>query len=210
MLPFILTSCLKDDNIVMDIDGNTYSAVTIGTQVWMTENLRTTKYNDGIAIPNITDNIVWAGLSTSAYCWYDNNISYKTTYGALYNFYAVNVGKLCPIGWHVPSDTEVIALGTFLDEGSGGGKLKEIGTTHWLDPNTGATDEYGFTALPGGGRAQYGEFCGIGKVGNWWAIMESSNPYFSMAFGLSYISTDIEAGATGKEFGLSVRCVKDY
>ena len=150
----IVYSCHKDPddpNIVKDIDGNIYHTVTIGNQVWMVENLKTTRYNDGTAIPNVTDSSVWSKLSTPAYCWYNNDASsYKATYGALYNWYAVNVQKLCPKGWHVASNAEFYALNSFLDGECG--KLKEAGTIHWYSPNKGATNETGFTALPGGGH----------------------------------------------------------
>ena len=100
---------------VVDIDGNVYHTVTIGTQVWMVENLKTTKYNDGTAIPLVTDNTAWGALTTPGYCWYNNDsATYKNTYGALYNWYAVNTGKLAPTGWHVPTDSEWTVLTTYL------------------------------------------------------------------------------------------------
>jgi uncharacterized protein (TIGR02145 family) len=149
-----LDKCEKDDEIT-DKDDNTYTAVTIGTQVWIIENLKTTKYNDGTTIPNITDNEVWANLTTPGYCWYDNDAStFKAIYGALYNWYAVNTGKLCPLGWHIPTRDDYTTLMLFLDtdgtwdNNDAGGKLKETGTIHWLSPNIGATNESGFTALP--------------------------------------------------------------
>ena len=147
-------SCKKADETrtsLTDIDGNDYKTVTIGTQVWMVENLKTTKYNDGTAIPNITDNTSWAALTTGAYCDNINTPSISTTYGRLYNWYAVdnnagtkvasNGGKnVCPTGWHVPSDAEWTTLTTYLGgESVAGGKLKETGTTHWQSPNTGVS-----------------------------------------------------------------------
>ena len=110
----LANSCKKDDLSVKDGDGNTYSTVTIGTQIWLGENLKTTKYNDKTEIPLVTDDTEWEGLTTPGYCWYNNNSSYKNTYGALYNWYAVNTGKLCPSGWHVPSNTEWTALEDYL------------------------------------------------------------------------------------------------
>ena len=103
----LINSCSKDEAennpaSITDKDGNVYTSVTIGTQVWMVENLKTTKYNDGTPIPNVTDNTEWSNLTTPAYCWYDNDITKKNPYGALYNGYAVRTGKLCPTGWHVP------------------------------------------------------------------------------------------------------------
>ena len=123
--------------VVQDIDGNNYLTVTIGTQIWMAENLRTTKYNDGTAIPLVTDNTTWANLTTPAYCWYNNDAKTNgSTYGALYNWYSVNTKKLCPTGWHVPNDTEWTTLTTYLGGTAvAGGKLKETGTAHWYSPN---------------------------------------------------------------------------
>ena len=126
LLPFcmlcMVTSCetcnpidTTEKNTVTDVDGNTYKTVIIGTQVWMAENLKTTKYNDGIQIPLVTDPITWINLKSAAYCWYNNDLATnKNIYGAIYNWLVVNTGKLCPIGWHVPSDTEWTTLTTFL------------------------------------------------------------------------------------------------
>jgi uncharacterized protein (TIGR02145 family) len=134
-----------------DVDGNVYNTVTIGAQVWMAENLRTTKYNDGTSIPLVTDSTKWSDLSTPAHCWYNNDkASYKATYGALYNWYTVATDNLCPTGWHVPTTAEWQILKDYLGSSVDGGKLKESGTTHWKSPNKGATNESGFTALPGG------------------------------------------------------------
>jgi uncharacterized protein (TIGR02145 family) len=154
-----------------DVDGNTYNTVTIGTQVWMAENLKTTKYKDGVSIPYVTDDYEWYMHSTPAYCWYNNDAAtYKNLYGGLYNWYAVNTNKLCPAGWHPPSNTEWETLATYLGGKTvAGGKLKEAGTSHWLSPNTGGTNESGFTALPGGSRSWGGSFGGVGSVGVWWS-----------------------------------------
>ena len=129
---------------VNDVDGNTYNVVAIGTQVWMAENLKTTKYKNGTAIPLITDLTAWMSLTTPGYCWYD------ATYGALYNFYTLSTGSLCPTGWHIPSDAEWTTLTDYLGgETVAGGKLKETGTAHWTTPNSGATNAFGFKGLPG-------------------------------------------------------------
>src|SRR5450759_4787246 len=115
---------------VKDIDGNVYKTVTIGKQVWMVENLKTTKYNDGITIPLVIDNTAWTDLITPKYSWFNNDIANKEVYGALYNWYTVNTNKLCPKGWHIPTDEEWTTLTTYLGgEGVAGGKLKETGTT---------------------------------------------------------------------------------
>lgn len=156
-------SCKKDDDNeltgVVDAGGNVYTTVIIGNQEWFTENLRTTKYNNGTPIPNITSNSEWGNLTTGAYAWYDNDeATYKYAQGALYNWYAVETGNLCAAGWHVPTDAEWTTLTDYLGGASvAGGKLKATGTIEaetglWHDPNTGATNETGFTALPGGGR----------------------------------------------------------
>jgi len=192
-----------------DGDGNTYNTVTIGSQVWMTSNLNTSKYNDGTtAIPNVTDPSAWAGLSTGAYCDYDNTPSNSTTYGKLYNWYAVNTAKLCPTGWHVPTDTEWTTLTDYLGGLSvAGGKLKEAGTAHWPTPNTGATNEVGFTALPGGYRATNGTFFDIGYYGHWWSSPElntNSAWYRTMHYNLS----DVSRYSTNQTFGFSVRCLR--
>src|SRR5574344_993327 len=154
-----------------DIEGNTYKTVTIGTQTWMAENLKVTKYNDGAAIPNVTDNTAWSKLTTGALCDYDNTPSNSETYGKLYNWHAVNTGKLCPTGWHVPSDAEWTKLTDYLTSDAGG-KLKETGTTHWNSPNTSATNETGFTALPGGSRGYSGAFLNVCGYGYWWSATE--------------------------------------
>jgi len=195
---------------ITDGDGNIYNAVQIGTQVWMKENLRTTKYKDGTEIPLVTDNTAWSNLATPGYCWYNNDATtYKNTYGALYNWYTVNTGKLCPTGWHVPTDAEWTTLTTFLGgAGGAGGKLKEAGTTHWLSPNTGATNETGFTALPGGRRSYNGTFDDIGSNGYWWSATESTA---TLAWGrlMGYYHSYVYSSTNSKEYGFSVRCVRD-
>jgi len=195
---------------VTDADGNVYHTVTIGTQVWMAENLKTTKYRDGTAIPNVTNAASWVGLTTGAFCWYNNDATtYKNTYGGLYNWYAVNTGKLAPTGWHVPTDAEWTTLTTFLGgEDVAGSKLKETGTTHWLSPNAGATNETGFTALPGGYRINDGAYGDFGGSGYWWCSNEggTSNPFLRyMTCGFS----KVVRSDTSKQYGISVRCVKD-
>ena len=160
--------------LVDDVDGNIYHYVTIGTQVWLVENMRVTKLNDGTPIPLVADDASWSSLTTPRYCWVNNLIAYKEPYGAFYNWATVNTGKLCPSGWHVPSDTEGTTLAGFLGGTmAAGGKLKEAGTSHSTTPNTGATNESGFTGLPGGFRYWSGGFTDFGFSGYWW-ILESS------------------------------------
>jgi uncharacterized protein (TIGR02145 family) len=189
------------------VDGNVYHTVTIGTQVWMVENLKTTKYNDGNPIPMETDPSVWPNLTTPAYCWYNDSAAYGTTYGALYNCYAVNTGKLAPTGWHVPTDSEWSVLTTYLGgETVAGGKMKESGMTHWLTPNTDATNETGFSALPGGSRST-GAYSSSGMVGDWWSSTSSGgqNSWFRS---MSYNSAGVTRVARPWFYGFSVRCVK--
>jgi len=195
---------------VTDIDGNVYDTVVIGAQVWMVENLKVTTYNDGTVIPLVTDNTVWSNLTTAGYSWYNNDTpAYKETYGALYNWYAVNTGKLCPTEWHVPSDEEMTRLTTYLgDANVEGGKLKETGIAHWLSPNAGATNESGFTGLPGGTRFSNGAFNQIGEYGAWWSSSEvtTSNAWLRVLL----LSDDrVYKVGLDKASGFSVRCLKD-
>jgi uncharacterized protein (TIGR02145 family) len=197
---------------VTDIDGNVYETKTIGTQIWMTENLKTSKYNNGIPILNVTDNTEWRGLTSGAYCWYNHDAAtYKDVYGALYNWYTVTTGTLCPKGWHVPSETEWTTLVTFLGgESVAGGKLKEAGTIHWNSPNAGANNESGFNALPGGYYHNSGSFNNIGDWGTWWSSSEYIANYCSW-----YRRIDNSSGSVSKAYstwpagdGYSVRCLQ--
>ena len=201
---------LKAQTTVTDIDGNVYHTVTIGTQVWLVENLKTTHYRDGTAIPNVTDGNTWDNLTTGAYCDYDNTPSNSDIYGRLYNWYiTTNSHNICPKGWHVPSDAEWTTLITYLGGASvAGGKLKETGTTHWESPNTGATNETGFSALPGGTRYDDRTFGGIGYYGYWWSSTEYGT---DDAWGrdVIYVVSGINRWSYGKTVGLSVRCLKD-
>jgi uncharacterized protein (TIGR02145 family) len=195
---------------VIDLDGNSYNTIRIGTQVWMTENLKTTRYNNGNPIPDITDNTAWGDLTTSGYCWYNNQeAANKATYGALYNWYTVSIGNLCPTGWHVPTDAEWTTLTTYLGgAGVAGGKLKEAGTMHWTSPNTGATDETHYTALPGGVRFSNGTFNYFGGLGQWWSVSEY-DVNSAMSWDVTYINGSAHGGSCNKKFGTSVRCLRD-
>jgi uncharacterized protein (TIGR02145 family) len=196
---------------ITDEDGNVYTSVTIGTQVWMVENLKTTKLNDGAAITYVTDGSAWNVYTTSAYCFYNGDANNKSVYGALYNWYAVSTGKLCPTGWHVPSFDELDALGIFL--GYEGGKLKEVGTSHWASPNGAATNETGFTALPGGmcsGYASPWDFRSIGESGYWWTTTDfSTNGYSYHTLFLMSLNSTFNESNNIKADGLSVRCIKN-
>ncbi len=193
-----------------DIEGNEYKVVKIGEQVWMAENLLTTKYNDSTAIPLVTDITAWGNLSTPGYCWYNNDsATYAQTYGALYNWYTVNTGNLCPTGWHVPTDTEWTTLTTYHGgESVAGGKLKETGTTHWDTPNTGATNETGFTALPGGYRLGNGPFDRIRRFCNLWSATEFDT-YEAWNRSIYYDDSLADRVNNSKRRGFSVRCVRD-
>ena len=200
----------KTPDGVLDADGNDYPVVTIGTQVWMAENLKTTKYNDGTDIPNVTDRSVWSVLNTGAYGWYyDNYEVYGQTYGALYNWHAVNTGKLAPIGWHVATDAEWKILITYLGgKDVAGGKLKEAGDEHWSNPTSGATNETGFTALPGGFRREDGYYFLQNGDGTWWSASERSTDE-AYEFGMNWSSNIVANGYDSKLRGNSVRCIKD-
>ncbi|MGA1976611.1 MAG: FISUMP domain-containing protein [Bacteroidales bacterium] len=192
-------------------NGQTYNTAKIGSQTWMTENLKSTKYNDGTPIPLITtNNAARSNLEAPAYCWYNNDSSnFKATYGALYNWYAVSTDKLCPKGWHVPSNDEWTTLINYLGGlGEAGGKLKEIGMTHWKSPNTSATNESGFTALPSGAHSTGTSFITIGYIGGWWSLTEYNTDQ-AWIWCLIYDASNVTKGYTNKRYGYSVRCVKD-
>jgi len=202
-----MTSCQK--NSMKDTDGNSYKIVTIGTQTWMAENLRTTKYNDGTPIRQVTNYDSWANMTTPAYCWYNNDISNKDQYGALYNGYAVNTDKLCPKGWHVPADSNWTTLIIYLGGAMiAGNDMKEIGTVHWKSPNLGVTNISEFTALPGGNRSSNGSFNYIRVAGYWWSSTEISPGYMSFLI-LGYKSSFVSKNFNMNSSGYCVRCVMD-
>jgi uncharacterized protein (TIGR02145 family) len=197
-------------HFVKDIEGNSYKTVMIGTQEWMAENLRTTKYNDGTEIPIVIENDSWAKLTSPAVAWYNNDaIEFGKTYGALYNWYAVTTNKLCPIGWHVSSDADWTTLSFDLEGGTKvGGKLKETGIEHWKSPNTEATNESQFTALPGGYRTFEGAFNYISVSGYWWTSTEY-NESSVLFYNLRYKFGNIYKYRSERNCGFSVRCVRD-
>lgn len=214
---FILTfSCKKDDNnddnTLKDIDGNVYTTVTIGTQTWMVENLKTTKYRNGDPIPNITDGTEWGNLSTGAYCDYENTPGNSTTYGRLYNWYAVNDNRnIAPAGWHVPTDAEWTVLTDYLGgEDAACEKLKESGTTHWESPNQGATNESGFTALPAGARDYLSgsSFDNQGSHSHFWSATQASSGQ-AWYRSLYSIFDELYRNNNNQSLGFSVRCIKD-
>jgi uncharacterized protein (TIGR02145 family) len=199
----------SESETVTDIDGNIYHTIKIGNQTWMVENLKAIRYNDSTSIPNVTDDNTWMSLTTPGYCWYNNSASYKEIYGALYNWYAVNTGKLAPKGWHVPTENDWKTLEEYVGSAStGGGKLKETGYDHWLYPNLNATNTTGFTGLPGGYRSRAtGYFQYNGKNGCWWSSTGSISKFGR--FILNYDRTDCDYDYDYGTFGFSVRCIKD-
>jgi uncharacterized protein (TIGR02145 family) len=229
-LPFVGKGGFLIGGTITDVENNVYNTVKIGTQVWMSENLKTTKYNDGTtAIPNITDNTAWAALTTGAYSWYNNDVTNKNSYGALYNWYAVdnnaatkaasNGGKnVCPTGWHVPTDAEWTTLTTYLtNSGYGyGGSGSNIGksiaaTSGWTASETAGTigndqasnNSSGFAGFPDGSRNYTGTYSSIGTSGFWWSSTEAY--YRAMTFRYSNVSSY----STSKGYGFSVRCLRD-
>ncbi len=204
---------LSFTTLMADIDGNTYHSVTIGTQVWMLENLKVTKYNNGNAISGVTDPTAWSGLTSGAYSSYSNNATNKATYGNLYNWYAVTDYRgIAPKGWHVPTEAEWTTLISYLQGASlAGDLLKATGNTNWIGTYTGASNTSGFTALPGGYIALqnnvYG-FYGIGTNGQWWSVTEADS---GNAWKMSLTNTSAQAisDSGAKQRGLSVRCIKD-
>ncbi len=195
---------------VTDADGNIYHTVTIGSQTWLVENLRTTKFNDGTPVPLVTSGSAWIALSTPGYCWLNNDVGYKNIYGALYNWFAVSSGKLAPTGWHVATDDEWEILVTFLGgEAEAGGKLKEAGLHHWASPNEGADNSTGFTGLPGGARdGTTGFFASLGTQCDFWTISEYGAP-LALDRSLFYYDAAVSSGADSKKDGNSVRCIKN-
>ena len=194
---------------VTDIDGNVYNTVTIGTQVWMKENLKVTKYRNGDAIGTTTSDI--SSETSPKYQWaYNGDEGNVATYGRLYTWYAATDSRgLCPTGWHLPTDTEWTTLTDYLGGGSvAGGKMKEAGTTHWSSPNTSADNSSGFTALPGGYRYYFGPFGNIGSYGYWWSATEY-NTTSAWYRGLYYGTSDAHRDYYYKDNGFSVRCVRD-
>ena len=195
---------------ITDIDGNKYKTVKIDNQVWMAENLKVTHYRNGDPISNITINRNWEKLKTGAYCNYNNDEKYVPVYGRLYNWYAVNdVRGLAPEGWHVPTDEEWHTLVDYLGGNLiAGDKLKETGTERWSSPNIGATNESGFSGLPGGYRSHNGPFYSFGYYAFFWSASSFSG-HGAWARGLGCNSSCVSRGYSYMRFGLSVRCVRD-
>jgi len=202
-----------------DIEGNYYNTTPIGTQIWMAENLKATLYNDETQIPNVTSNTAWAALTTPAYAWAQNNeATYKPLYGAIYNWYAVSTGKLCPTGWKVPSDADFSAMEINLGmtvaqagalEWRGTDQGKQLKNTIGWSTGQNGTNTSGFAALPSGYRAHTtGIFEGLGLINYFWTSTEQ-DAAVALYRRLDGDNDAVYRGATFKRAGKSVRCVKE-
>ena len=246
----VLNSLARDNEVftspstgtVTDGEDNTYSIIRLtpaestnnvnnsrsvapqnfGSQWWMIDNLRATKYNDGTPVPKVESDGEWNGLTTSGFCWYNNDsLSYAVDYGALYNYYAVadtNSKNVCPLGWHVPStdewqtlfdyvDPDRVPMGFFESE-IAGGKLKESGETHWLAPNL-ATNETGFRAVAGGARDSNGSFFSLGTLGRFLSTTSRSSEYCDIHYMVNNATWLARSYGYLKGIGYSVRCLRD-
>jgi uncharacterized protein (TIGR02145 family) len=197
-------------NSIADIEGNHYNTLKIGSQTWIAEDLKTTRFNDGSPIPMVSRADLWGKLLNPAYCWYNNDsVNYSFPRGKLYNWYAVNTGKLCPTGWHVPSDQEWTILKDFLGGDSiAGGKIKTTGTLLWRYPNNRATNETGFSAIPGGYRNSSGVYSYVTIFDNWWSasgIAQEGASYWYVYHATGYFYKSLAL----RMMGFSVRCLKD-
>jgi len=217
-----------------DYEKNQYKVVKIGSQIWMAENLKSTIYNDGTSVPFINSNSAWDALTASdkAYCYYNDDILNKDIYGALYTWPAAmkdaassntspsNVQGVCPTGWHLPSDAEWHTMILYLDPGASisqysvdessnaGAMMKESGTSHWVTPNTGATNSSGFTALPAGRRIETGVSTQLGYNAMWWSSTDAFE--YARDRTLYYNAWRIDRAPAYRNVGYSVRCVKNY
>jgi len=214
-----LNSCKKEDPItVTDVDDNTYLAVPIGKQIWMAENLRTTKFNDKSGITLVTSNSTWTATTRPAYCWFNNDTTYRDLYGGLYNYFAIENGNLCPAGWHVPTNDEFKAmeksLGMTQEQADSWGwrgtdqgkKLKN--KSGWDDEGNG-TNSSGFSALPGGYRyGLNGAFFDLGKLSYWWTSTDN-NSNLGYYRRLDYNQVMVYAEGVRYQAGKYVRCVRD-
>lgn len=208
-------NCKKKSNenpipaTVTDVDGNTYHTVRIGTQVWMVENLKVTHYRNGDPIFHVTDWLEWTAAPVGAYCNYNDDGTIAETYGRLYNWRAVYDSRnIAPEGWHVSTDDDWTILLGYLGGSSGAAcKLKEIDTLHWASPNDCATNETGFTALPGSFRNEFGAFDKIGNLGTWWTSTQYQS--YSWDYYMTFDKNDVFRSNNSRICGMSVRCVKD-
>lgn len=196
---------------VTDIDGNIYNSITNCSKTWMQKNLKVSHYRNGDLIPQVQSTSWWS-LSSGAWCYYNNDPATEAIYGKLYNWYAVNDPRgLAPEGWHVATDTELNSLINCLGGLTiAGGAMKEVGFTHWLSPNTGATNSSGFTALPGCGRDSNGNFIpSLGGSGLWWTSTQVGTAGYASSFLISNMFKEIYVTGRPKSSGYYVRCVKN-
>ena len=206
-----ISKMIQEDEPVIDIDENTYKTVKIGEQIWMAENLRVTRFNDGTEIPQLIDVDDWKNSNLMGYCWYNNDKTYSDSYGAIYNGRTIKSDKLCPTGWHIPTLEE---WQTLIDYAGGdsiaGLSLKEQGNEHWTTFNKNVNNKYGFTALPGGYRDIYGEFKGINHLGIWWTSTNEDSTPLLWFISISRYFENVDKASFGQvSDGYSVRCVKD-
>lgn len=209
----ISAGCTKEEkppDPVADIEGNIYKTVRIGTQIWMAENLRTSKYNDSTDIPLTIGSMQWNNLANAGYCWYDNDeLAFGPSYGALYNGFTVATGKLCPVGWHIPEKQEWLVLREFLgDSVKAGGKLKEAGLTNWQSPNKGADNSSGFTAVAAGIRYFEGTFSSDRSYTSIWSASDATQGEL-WCTSLYFAETTFSLNHRSKRYGFSVRCLKN-
>lgn len=202
---------IQKSGTISDVDGNVYRFLEMcDGKEWIIENLNVSHYRNGDAIPQVQDPTEWAKLKTGAWCYYLNDSSYGTVFGKLYNWYAVNDPRgIAPQGWRVASKEDWIQLTDCLgSENLAGGKLKQIGSSHWMSPNVGAVNTSGFTALPGGGRSSKGNFTMIDNLGIFWT---STNHDELQAWirHLSYSNTYVVEFYNDKRNGFSLRAVKE-
>lgn len=220
LIPVLIMSCEKvvpitypdytgERRIIYDIEGNKYKTIGIGSQIWMAENLRSTRLNDNTEIKYLKDSLDWTTISDPGYCWYNNDTLLKIPYGGLYNWCAVNTSRLCPTGWHIPSEAEWLVLVDRLGGVSvAGGKLKVIGISYWNYPNRYATNSAYFNAVPSGSIFD-GQFLDFGKYCYWWSSTqpdEESVSTITLSYRNSYVFI---VGSKINNSGLSVRCIKN-
>jgi len=221
LLPGSLALQAQTKGTVTDTEGHTYPTAMIGKFEWMSENLKTTSFNDGTKIPNVAENGEWPHLKSGAFCWLNNSEISAGKYGALYNWYAVNSGKLCPAGWRVPSDEEWKNLEGQVDSlhragdpvwndamGRGYNAGKRLKAAYGWKTEGNGTDEFGFSALPGGERTGSGRFFLAGSSAFWWSSTQMGD---SLAYYRSIVSFDdnILRNTHSKKIGFSVRCLRE-
>ncbi len=231
ILLVVATGCVKEKPVafsvgepVIDVDGNEYKTIKIGDRVWMAENLKVAHYRNGDPIPQVTEEEEWIALETGGWCYYNNDPETGAVYGKLYNWYAVADPRgLAPEGWHIPTDDEWAEMEKALGmnskelrdiefrgkEENVGSKLKEVGTSHWGEPNSDATNESGFSALPGGYRDNDGPFNYFGKYASFWTASKAEDGKRVFFRGLTSTDPGVYRFRFNQKCGFSVRCVKD-